>query len=153
MKRALTTFAAVLLSSLVLADDSARGAEPDAAPRYKLLPGQEIVYEGYSEFRYERGTHTSNDTTTFWISGANSNGGWHVIARCESAATQWFGGPDARKSDLPKEDRIGTFDLLSNGTIENLPSDSRSASLPGPFIELPANLTAAEMGWESAREP
>ena len=114
MKRAHTTFAAVLLSSLVLADASSHGDEPDAAPRYKLQPGQEIVYEGSYEFRHQSGMHTSTATTTFWISGVNPNGGWHLIARCESAFTQSFGDSGTRKPQVRKEDRVGTFDLLPN---------------------------------------
>jgi len=153
MKTAFTNLAGVLVSSAALAADPSPGSDSEAAPRYKLEPEQELVYESSYEFKHESGTHQSTAVTTYWVAGVNPKGGWHLIAQHQSVFTQTFGNSGVKNTEPQKEDRIGTFDLLPNGRIENLSDDYHSDSLRGPLIDLPEDLANARKGWESGREP
>ena len=76
----------------------ARSAEAQPPPRYRLEVGQELVYEGSSQFKYQNGSHGTKDKTTFWVTRKNDDGSWHIIAHNENAFSQSSGNADAAQT-------------------------------------------------------
>ena len=157
---------AVFVASMAFAAEPTTSPDADALPRYKLQPGQELVYESASEFTYPGGILRDSDTTTYWVIRANADGGCHLVAQRESASSQITGdkkqieaqiaAEKAHTSTLPesrKETMIGSFDLSPDGRVTNLPDDLRSGSLRQPLPELPGDRKAAKDGWVSSPEP
>jgi thiol-disulfide isomerase/thioredoxin len=157
---------AVFVASTAFAVDQSPSLGSDKLPRYKLQPGQELVYESSSEFTYQGGMLRDSDTTIYWVIRANADGGWHLVAQSESVSGQIMGDKKQIETQLaaekagnlaPKDSRkemmIGSFDLSPEGRVENLPDDPRSSSLRQPLPELPANSQAAKNGWAFSPEP
>lgn len=157
---------AVFIASVALAADPLQSSDSDTLPRYKLAPGQELVYESSSEFTYQGGILRASDTTTYWVTRVNPDGSWHLVAQSQSVSSQIRGDKKQIEAQLSaekahtvaplpsrKETMIGSFDLFPDGRVANLPDDLRSSSLRGPLPELPADRKAAKDGWAFSPEP
>lgn len=66
-QRAVTYWFGFISLILIAGAVGARAAEADIVPRYKLHVGQELVYR------------SGTSTVTFYVTGSNPDGGWHVF--------------------------------------------------------------------------
>ncbi|MBM4049319.1 MAG: TlpA family protein disulfide reductase, partial [Planctomycetes bacterium] len=123
----------------------------EGAPRYRLQVGQELIYEGSSQFQYEHGSHGTTDRTTLWVTRENGDGSWHVVAHNESAFRQSFGKDEKLSGPEHKTEAFDAFDVFPDGRIGGLPEDYRGRHLARLFFKLPAD-AAARAGWEVEEE-
>ena len=117
-------------------------------PRYHLAVGQELVYEGSSRFKYERGVHGTTDKTTLWVAAQNKDQSWHIIAHNENTFASMHGTNDGPLPQGQKRETFGAFDLYPDGHIGKPPEGNREEGLSSMFPPLPADLPSAERGWE-----
>ena len=52
-----------------------------AVPEYRFEVGQELVYRGFGEYVYERGSFLNADILRFFVIGRNPDGVWQVLIR------------------------------------------------------------------------
>ncbi len=141
----------ILCSLAVLIANTARPEEPQP-PRYQFEPGQELVYEAASRFKYENGSHGTAGKTTFWVVRKNGDGSWHIVAHSENTFSQSHGKDEAPTTPGRKDEAFGAFDIFPDGRIANAPQGHREKRLPSIFIALPTDLASARAGWEVKEE-
>jgi thiol-disulfide isomerase/thioredoxin len=130
-------------------------AEPPL-PRYQLEVGQELVYYGSSEFRFDGGSHGTTDRTTLWVTHQNADGSWHVVAHNENSFRQSSGkdeketGQSALGPPDRKEQQFDAFDVFPDGHIAKAPAGPRDRALTALFFKLPADASTAQAGWETS---
>jgi thiol-disulfide isomerase/thioredoxin len=122
-------------------------AEPPL-PRYQLEVGQELVYDGSSEFRYEGGSHGTTNRTTLWVTHQNADGSWHVVAHNEHSFRQSFGKDEKQSAPERKEQQFDAFDVFPDGRIAKAPAGPRDRALTAFFFRVPADASTAQAGWE-----
>src|SRR5258708_11611785 len=59
----------------------AAGIADDSTPRYRLKVGQELVYDGDSEWKYDNGKFLDHDSWRIWVVRENPEGGWRLVIR------------------------------------------------------------------------
>ena len=114
-------------------------------PRYKLEIGQELVYESSSDFHYQGGSFKGKGTTTFWVTGQNPDGSWHILLLKKSSTQQ------TRKDeafDVDERRKFNTFDLFADGRVAVKHVEVEGESLAYPFFQLPGDAAHEQSGWE-----
>lgn len=136
-----TTLALLCLSVPAWADEA-----DQPVPRYRLQVGQELKYQGSSEFQYQGGTHGYKTDWQVWVARQNDDGSWRLVVRSSQKFSQSFGG--RQPSEGPPRVTLAYCDLSPDGRI--VPNESLGFHLdPTPILpRLPANSDHARNGWE-----
>jgi RNA polymerase sigma factor (sigma-70 family) len=118
---------------------------PIRLPRFRLEPGQELVYTGEDQASGSRGSRIRiRSEERIWVVRANKEGGWHLVLRSTTVLPLGTGGNAERKTvtfagcDLFPDGR-----LVENDTF-GLRREARSL-LP----RLPADTAEAARGWKA----
>lgn len=119
-------------------------------PRYQFKIGQELAYVGSSQFKYEQGSHSSTDKTTFWVTRKNNDGSWYIVAHNENTFNQRFGNDG--QANPEKKQAFDAFDLFPDGRVANSPEGYQEKRLLSTFIRLPEDTVKAQGGWEEEQE-
>jgi thiol-disulfide isomerase/thioredoxin len=129
------------LSAAVSQDEAATSPSNQLVPRYKLMVGQELIYEGSSHYSYGNNSEKENTTnrTTFGITASNPDGSWHIVAQ------------DVQEGQ--NRQTLDSFDLFPDGRLARLPTDPQASSLTAIIAKLPADLDQARAGWEASDSP
>jgi peroxiredoxin len=126
---------------------TARAAgDSDVLPRYRLKIGQELKYQGTSEFKYDSGSLAHQNDFTFWVVRANDDGSWRLIGRTSSKMAQTFSG---QKHEQPADLTIAYFDLFPDGRLVPNKSFGYQYDPSSVFPRLPDDAARAKIGWES----
>jgi thiol-disulfide isomerase/thioredoxin len=125
-----------------LAGNVATSAE---LPRYKFATGQELVYSGSSDFNFGTGAFKNSDITSFWVTGQNKDGSWHLvfIGRKEAVRTGDFVSTNDSTS-------FGHLDLLPDGRSVDKPAQLSEQQVYPAFFPLPADTDQVKTGWQFA---
>jgi thiol-disulfide isomerase/thioredoxin len=112
-------------------------------PRYKFKIGQELVYSGSSDFDFGSGAFKDSDTITFWVTGQNPDGSWHLLYsdKHKNART----GDSAESNETKK---FGSLNLFPDGRTPEKPATLSEESSTSVFIPLPADASKLKEGWE-----
>jgi thiol-disulfide isomerase/thioredoxin len=149
--------AIVVTSALIigLTNRAVAAAESvDPVPRYRLEVGQELIYRGESEFKYESGKHVTSDTWRVWVVSQNPDGGWRLVLRHGSAFSQVRDGEEAgRKKSVPRDPSESvTFawcDFYPDGRLVGNDSLGFRVQPSRLFPKLPADQVEVDQGWTS----
>jgi peroxiredoxin len=144
-----SVFAAMTAVLALVATASAAG-ESDELPRYRLKVGQELKYQGKSEFKYDSGSLGSQNDWTFWVVRANDDGSWRIIGRSSSRTSQTMSGQKAHET--PADVTIAYFDLFPDGRVVANKSFGYRFDPSGVFPRLPNDAEQARSGWVSNNE-
>jgi peroxiredoxin len=124
------------------------GVFPCAAeelPRYRLQVGQELIYSGQSEFKYQNGQYGNKDSWHIWVVKANSDGSWRLILRHGSSFKQ---GQNAR----PEEVSFAYCDLFPDGRLVTNDSLGFRMNPRTLLVALPKDGKEAGKGWSAKDE-
>jgi peroxiredoxin len=129
---------------------AARGS--DQVPRYRLKVGQELKYQGKSEFKYENGSLAHQNEWAFWVVRKNDDGSWRLIGRSSARMSQMMSGQ--KSHEQPADVTIAHFDLFPDGRIVSNESFGYRFDPSAVFPRLPDDAAQAKNGWEgtNARE-
>src|SRR5580658_4404190 len=105
-----------------------------ALPRYQFTPGLELVYSGSSDFNFGRGAFVNSDLTTFWVTGQNKHGSWHVVylSKKTEGRTGDFASTNTRTT-------FGHLDLFPDGRAPAKPVKLAEQNEYPAFLPLPAD--------------
>jgi thiol-disulfide isomerase/thioredoxin len=142
----IAAFLSLALAAALHAADSP--ASEDAVPRYQLKVGQELTYEGSSDFHYTGGSQKTTDHLTLWMTRQNADGSWHVIGHNENSFRQSFGGNNGGPPEQ-KQEVFDAFDVFPDGRVAGQPEDFYARRLTAVFPKLPADAAATKAGWET----
>ncbi len=117
-------------------------------PRFRLEPGQELVYTGEVQHLRRGGSklRTRNEARV-WVVRANPGGGWRVVIRSMRITRDGFQGNPERE--------IVSFscgDLFPDGRIVEPDSLEFQARMPLLLPRLPADATEGAKGWAANEE-
>jgi thiol-disulfide isomerase/thioredoxin len=115
-------------------------------PRYRLEVGQELIYRGSSEFKFESGSFAYKNDWSVWVVRKNVDGGCRLVV--QSRSTMLRDGKTQGDPDVT----VAYLDLAPDGTIA--PNESWGYRLDPTllFPRLPRDLATAERGWEDVRK-
>jgi peroxiredoxin len=131
--------------------DAARAADgSDELPRYRLKVGQELKYQGRSDFKYENGSLANQTDWTFWVVRVNADGSWRLIGRSSDKMSQTFSGQKA--NEQPANVTIAYFDLFPDGRVVANKSFGYRFDPSAVFPRLPNDAAQAKSGWESTND-
>jgi len=109
-------------------------ARAEDVPRYQLSVGQEIQYQGTSDFKYESGSFHTDSNWTAWVVRQNADGSWRVVLKRESKFTQSAGG---RSLGGQTNTSLAWFDLFPDGKAPRNDSLGFSVEPTVVFAKLP----------------
>jgi peroxiredoxin len=144
-----SVFAAMTAVIALVATASAAGGS-DEMPRYRLQVGQELKYQGKSEFKYDNGSLGHQNDWTFWVVRANDDGSWRVIGRVSSRTSQTMSGQKAH--EMPADVTIAYFDLFPDGRVVANKSFGYRFDPSIVFRRLPNDAEQAKSVWVSKNE-
>jgi len=121
-------------------------ARAEDVPRYQLSVGQEIQYQGTSDFKYESGSFHTDSNWTAWVVRQNADGSWRVVLKSESKFTQSAGG---RSLGGQTNTSLAWFDLFPDGKAPRNDSLGFSVEPTVVFAKLPDDPQARQNGWEA----
>ena len=121
-------------------------------PRYKFVPGLELVYSGSSGFDFGNGMVKYSDTTHFWVTGQNPDGSWHLIFIGRNNETLTGVYAPAHQTKSTDTISFGHLDLLPDGRRVDKPTSLLDREYPA-FFPLPADANQAQSGWSFAKNP
>jgi hypothetical protein len=117
-------------------------------PRFRLEPGQELIYTGETQNTGARGQKSRTfDECRVWVVGATKDGGWRVVTRSAVTIPEGTHGNPQReivslaRCDLYPDGRIVETDAVG------LPTEARLQ-----LASLPANAAEAVNGWTATEE-
>ena len=119
-------------------------------PRYKFVPGEELVYSGSSGFDFGNGTVADSDTTHFWVTGQNPDGSWHLIFIGQNQEIKTGDYAPAHGVITNGTISFGHLDLLPDGRRVDKPTNILERQYP-TFFPLPADASQAQFGWSFAK--
>lgn len=122
-----------------------RSAPASDLPRYKLSVGQEIQYEGTSDFKYQSGSFHTDQSWTAWVVRQNGDGSWRVLLKAESTSTQ---NADGRSFRGQPSTSVVWLDLSPDGTAPRNDSFGFSLEPSAIFPRLPGAPVEQKDGWE-----
>src|SRR5262249_20783393 len=76
-----TGLASVLVGGVLALSLAGAADSPVPLSRYRFQVGQELLYSGSSEFRYEGGQSAEKSTWRVWVVRQNKEGGWRLVIR------------------------------------------------------------------------
>ena len=144
-----SVFSAMTAIIALVATACAAGGS-DELPRYRLKVGQELKYQGKSDFKYDNGSLAYQNDWTFWVVRANTDGSWRVIGRSSSRTSQTMSGQKAH--EMPADVTIAYFDLLPDGRVVANKTFGYRFDPSGVFLRLPNDAEQAKSGWVSRNE-
>ena len=121
-------------------------ARAEDLPRYKLSVGQEIQYQGSSDFKYESGSFHTDSNWTAWVVRQNADGSWRVVLKSESKFTQ---NAEGRSLGGQTNTSLAWFDLFPDGKAPRNDSLGFSVEPTAVFPRLPDEPQARQNGWEA----
>lgn len=144
------------LRSTVL--QSAQAAEADEQiPRYRLQVGQELIYRGGSDFKYEGGKFVYGESWKVWVVRQNPDKSWRLVIRHGSSFSQERGDTEKKKTvaaqpekaEAPEDATFAWCDFYPDGRI--VENDSFGFRMqPAKLLpRLPADKSEAKQGWTS----
>ena len=122
-------------------------AQSGAPPRYKLAVGQELQYEGKSDFKYEGGGFRGENAWTAWVVRANDDGSSRVVAQSTSKFAQVLNGKEMGGHD---DVTLMYFDLFPDGRIVRNDSIGFRGDPSTVFPRLPDG--AADREWKTQED-
>lgn len=134
---------ALIMLPVLICSLSARAGD---LPRYKLAVGQEIQYEGTSDFQYQSGSFHTDQSWTAWVVRQNGDGSWRLVLKSESTSTQKAEG---RSFQGKPSTSLVWLDLYPDGTAPRNDSIGFSLEPTGIFPRLPDDAAARQNGWEA----
>jgi peroxiredoxin len=140
---ALRTTIVMAAIGLLMSGVSAFG-EIGAPPRYKLAVGQELQYEGKSDFKYDGGGFRGANTWTAWVVRANDDGSSRVVAKSTSKFGQVINGNDTGGHE---DVTLMYFDVFPDGRIVRNDSIGFRGDPSAVFPQLPGG--AADREWKT----
>ncbi|HEY2586207.1 MAG TPA: TlpA disulfide reductase family protein [Tepidisphaeraceae bacterium] len=140
---ALRTTIVVVAVGLLISTVSAL-AESGAPPRYKLEVGQELRYEGTSDFKYEGGGFRGEDASTVWVIRANVDGSRRVVMRSKSKFGQVVNGKEMGGHE---DVTLMYFDVFPDGRIVRNDSIGFRGDPSSEFPRLPDG--SADRDWKT----
>lgn len=127
---------------------SARADEPaDSVPRYRLQAGQELKYQGSSDFHYENGSFGSKDEWQAWVLQANNDGSWRVVVRLSRINTSQRKGQE--QADGHPDVTLAYCDVFPDGRIAANESIGYTLDPSVIFPKLPDNEMQVREGWSA----
>jgi thiol-disulfide isomerase/thioredoxin len=136
-----TAALALLLGGTLLLPADA-GEKAGDLPRYQLQVGQELVYEGSSQFKHTTGTLDSTNSYHIWVVAANPDGSHRLIIRQGSSFSQ-----SGVKSPAQEDVTFGYCDLFPDGRFERNDSFGYRLSPASALPRLPKNAAELARGW------
>jgi len=138
---------ATILSTLCLSYSGQADENANTVPRYRLQVGQDLKYQGSSEFKYENGSHGYKTEWQVWVVRQNDDGSWRIVVRESQKLSmkrvgQEQGGGQAQVT-------LGYCDLFPDGRITANDSLGYRLDPSVIFPRLPDNLTQAKEGWSA----
>src|SRR5262245_14276808 len=91
-----TALASVLLGGVLALPLAGAANSPFLLPRYRLQVGQELIYSGSSESKFEGGQSTEKSTWRIWVVRQNKEGGWRLVIRHGGRYSQAAGDDKAQ---------------------------------------------------------
>ena len=114
-------------------------------PRYQFTPGQQLIYQGHGEFKYQNGSCINQQNATLWVVRQNGDRSWHLFAKLEESSQRI----DPR---FPSPNQKGVIwmqaDVYPDGRTDHLDSTTdQIASFP-EIIPLPVSDQEMKGGWK-----
>ena len=106
---------AAMTAVIALVATACAAAGSDELPRYRLKVGQELKYQGKSDFKYDNGSLAYQNDWTFWVVRATTMEAGRVIGRSSSRTSQTMSGQKAH--EMPADVTIAYFDLFPDGRV------------------------------------
>src|SRR5262245_4468424 len=97
----ITGLASILLGGVLPLPRAGAADAPFPLPRYRLQVGQELLYSGSSEMKYEGGQHAEKSTWRVWVVRQNKEGGWRLVIRYGSRSYSQAAG-DGKAQAAPE---------------------------------------------------
>lgn len=130
---------------LVAADDSS-----SPLPRYKFEVGQQLNYEGKSNFKYEGGSHGNAVQWRVTVINSNGDGTYRLVFRCADKSIRSY-GPDSKETEDPEQISYAVADVDPFGELKEC--FNSFGSRMNPVTVLPKLAVCQEeinSGWQSA---
>jgi len=148
--RYLTLAVAVALAQLFAAGRCAAADPAAELPRYRLTPGEELVYEGSSEFTFQSGVFASRQTMRVLPVRPNADGSWRVVIQNSDVEIETR---DGKKNESPADVSLAYVDLYPDGRFTEDPSPRFEVRPARVFPGLPGDAGAMKAGWEEPADP
>jgi RNA polymerase sigma-70 factor (ECF subfamily) len=115
---------------------------PVKLPRYRLQPGQELVYTGETRSSGEKGSASrSRSEMREWVVRANQDGSWRLVSRATTITP-------ARQELVS----LDCYDLFPDGRMVERDSPDLSMHAFAQLMRLPADAAEAVRGWATTEE-
>ena len=113
--------------------------------RYRLQVGQELLYSGGSEFKYEGSQSAEKSTWRVWVVRQNKEGDWRLVIRQGISYPRAAG--DGKAQAVPEFVIFSYCDIQPNGRMEENDSFGFRQMLSKLLPPLPENEDQARRGW------
>ncbi len=123
-------------------------ARADDLPRYKLKLGQELTYQGTSDFKFESGSFGSKMDWQVWVVRANDDGSWRLVLRSRHQRTRTDNGRE--QSEGNADITLAYCDLFPDGRIISNDSLGFRLDPSSIFPRFPKDADEAKDGWQEA---
>jgi peroxiredoxin len=112
-------------------------------PRFRLEPGQELIYTGETQSTGAKGAKSlTSGGWRVWVVGATADGGWRLVTR--SAVTLPWGTHGNPEREVVS---FARFDLYPDGRIVEPEPAGLHADVRSQLARLPADAAQAARGW------
>jgi thiol-disulfide isomerase/thioredoxin len=118
------------------------GKPAGGLPRYNLQVGQELVYEGGSQFKHTSGTLDSTNSYRIWVVAANPDGSRRLLIRQGMSFSQ-----NGAKSTAQEDISFGYCDIFPDGRFERNDSFGYRLNPAGALPRLPKDAAELAKGW------
>ncbi len=137
------------------AEDQPKKTAAAKIPRYKLRIGQQLNYEGDSDFQYDNGKLLYKNTWQVVVVRGNTGGGWRLLVRCGSAFAQQHKSEESDKAATEPTFRdedvtLAWCDITRDGQIADNPTLGFRADVRAILAQLPDS--AEQKSWQSENQ-
>ena len=88
----------ITLAASVLLGLGTSTALASGPPRYRFEVGQELIYRGSSDFKFESGSFATKNDWNVWVVRKNIDGGYRLVVQSRSASLR-----DGKEAPEPRD--------------------------------------------------
>jgi thiol-disulfide isomerase/thioredoxin len=148
-----------MVATYCVAAEAGKPSQPaNDLPRYRLMVGQELVYEQTADEDLQPKTEEEKKTENvyetklkwwIWVTKQNENGGWRLLIR--KRIDNFVTHPGKERESRFENDVLGYCDIAPNGQFERndtIVGHPFFRPRPGElFVELPVDMRGLADGW------